>query len=133
MTVSETAGGSIAALTEVALQEGKRCFVGKVNGELGVDLPFELQQLPDPVTRQEGEVWETLVDCSSEEEKQSHGRRRIASQGTALLPVLPDGDHLPLGDVGVQLLHFADVRRPLELFWVDEEDRLFYPGIQLVL
>lgn len=116
MIVSQMAGGSITALTEVALQEGKRCFVGKVNGELGVDLPFELQQLPDPVTRQEGEVWETLVDCSSEEETQSHGRRRITSQRTALLPALPDGDHLPLCDVRVQLLHFADVRRPLELF-----------------
>lgn len=40
---------------------------------------------------------------------------------------IPDGDHLPLNEGRVQLLHAADVPRPLELLGVDEEDRLSDP------
>lgn len=47
--------------------------------------------------------------------------------------MIPDGDHLPLYDGGVQLLHAADVPRPLELLWVDEEDGLFDPRKDLVI
>lgn len=58
-------------LTEMALQEGERGFVAEVDGELGVNLPFQLHQLPDPVSRQEGEVGEALVDRSSGKRRQS--------------------------------------------------------------
>lgn len=51
----------------MALQEGKCCFVGEVYGDLGVDLSLQLHQLTDPVAREEGEVWETLVDRASDE------------------------------------------------------------------
>lgn len=59
----------------MALQEGKRGFVGEVYGELGVDVSLQLHQLPDPVARQEGEVWETLVDRPSDETTQSEQTR----------------------------------------------------------
>lgn len=54
-------GGRRRALTQVALQEGERRFVAEVDGDLGVDLSFQLHQLPDPVSCQEGEVGEALV------------------------------------------------------------------------
>lgn len=59
--------GRFPALTEMALQEGERCSVAEVHGQLGVDLSLQLHQLPDPVARQEGEVWETLVDRAPDE------------------------------------------------------------------
>lgn len=58
-------------LTEMALQEGERGFVAEVDGELRVNLPFQLHQLPYPVSCQEGEVGEALVDRSSGERRQS--------------------------------------------------------------
>lgn len=58
------------ALTQMALQEGERCLVGEVDGHLGVNLSFQLHQLPDPVTCQEGEVGEALVHRSPGEGRQ---------------------------------------------------------------
>lgn len=49
----------------MALQKGQRCFVGEVYGDFWVDLSLQLHELPDPVARQESEVWETLVNCTS--------------------------------------------------------------------
>lgn len=49
-------------------------------------------------------------------------------------PVLvPDGDHFPLYDGRVELLHAADVSRPLELLWVDEKDWLLHPRKDLIV
>lgn len=71
MGAAGAAGGGAMGLTEVALQEGQRGSVAEVDGELWVDLPLQLHQLPDPVSRQEGEVGEALMDCSSEERRRS--------------------------------------------------------------
>lgn len=122
-------GECVAALTKMALQEGKRGFVGEVYGELGVDVSLQLHQLPDPVARQEGEVWETLVDRPSDETRQRFLLTLFFTRTTFFLvpSTIPDGDHLPLNEGRVQLLHAADVPRPLELLGVDEEDRLFDP------
>lgn len=49
-----------------------------------------------------------------------------------VVPMIPDGDHLPLCDGRVQLPHATDVLRPLELLRVDEKDRLFDPRKGLV-
>lgn len=117
----------------MALQEGKCGFVGEVYGELGVDVSLQLHQLPDPVARQEGEVWETLVDRPSDETAQSETNQRLLTlflhvrRFFLVPPTIPDGDHLPLNEGRVQLLHAADVPRPLELLGVDEEDGLFDP------
>lgn len=67
--VCRSSRGRAADLTEVALQEGQRGSVAEVDGELRVNLPFELHQLPDPVSGQEGEVGEALVDRSSGERR----------------------------------------------------------------
>lgn len=58
--------------------------------------------------------------------------RRLHFHLTSALPV-PDGDHFPLYAGRVQLLHAADVPRPLELLRVDEEDRLLHPWKDLVV
>lgn len=58
-------------LTEMALQKGQGGSVAEVDGQLRVNLPFQLQQLPDPVSRHEGEVGEALVDRSSGERRPS--------------------------------------------------------------
>lgn len=50
-----------------------------------------------------------------------------------MLPEVPDGDHLPLGDGRVQLPHTTDVPRPLELLRVDEKHRLLDTRKGLVL
>lgn len=71
MGAAGAAGGGATGLTEVALQEGQCGSVAEVDGELGVDLPLQLHQLPDPVSGQEGEVGKALVDCSSEERRRS--------------------------------------------------------------
>lgn len=109
--------GRFPALTEMALQEGERCSVAEVHGQLGVDLSLQLHQLPDPVARQEGEVWETLVNRASDEGIRI--RKRHQHEGgfepDGCSAWLPDGDHLPLYGGGVQLPHAADVVRPLEL------------------
>lgn len=55
----------------MALQEGQRGFVAEVDGDFRVNLPFQLHHLPDPVSCQEGEVGEALVDRSSGERRQS--------------------------------------------------------------
>lgn len=78
----------LLALTQVALQEGQRRPVAKVHGQLGVDLPLQFHQLPDPVDSQEGEVWETLVHRASEEGKESR------KEGT-LIRRTCDGDAEP--------------------------------------
>lgn len=127
----------------MALQEGQRCFVGEVYGELGVNLSLQLHQLSDPVACEEGEVWETLVDRASDEGTESEesitleGRTEFCLSQSFILPfalsTIPDGDHLPLYDGGVQLLHAADVPRPLELLRVDEEDGLFDPRKDLLI
>lgn len=51
----------------------------------------------------------------------------------AAQPLLPNGDHLPLGGGRVQLPHAADVPCPLELLGVDEEDGLLDLSKDLVL
>lgn len=119
------------ALTQMALQEGQRRFVAEVDGDLGVDLSFQLHQLPDPVSCQEGEVGEALVHRPPGDGRKATSdpfRRR----GT-VVPAVPDGDHLALGDGRVQLPHATDVPRPLELLRVDEKERLLDPGKGLVL
>lgn len=119
------------ALTQVALQEGERRSVAEVDGDLGVDLSFQLHQLPDPVSCQEGEVGEALVHRPPGEGRKATSdpchRRRTGA------PAVPDGDHLALGDGRVQLPHATDVPRPLELLRVDEKERLLDPGKGLVL
>lgn len=113
----------------MALQEGERCFVGEVDGDLGVDLSFQLHQLPDPVSCQEGEVGEALVHRPSGEGRQ----RQMGLTDRTVVPAVPDGDHLALGDGRVQLPHATDIPRPLELLRVDEKERLLDPGKGLVL
>lgn len=49
-----------------------------------------------------------------------------------VLPV-PDGDHFSVYDSTVQLLHAADVSRPLELLRIDEENGLLDPRKDLVI
>ncbi len=109
-------GENFIALTEMLLQKGKCGFVAEIYGELWVDLPLQLHQLTDPVARQEGEVWETLVDCSSDEDMQTNvnivtereRKQHNVTQSTRLnrlhfhpvsaMSVIPDGDHFSMYD-----------------------------------
>lgn len=65
-----------------------------------------------------GKLWWTVPLANG-------GKVRFISRLVLIVPVIPDGDHLPLSDGRVQLPHATDVLRPLELLRVDEKDRLF--------
>lgn len=51
-------------LTKMSLQECQRGFVDQVHGNIWVDVSFQLHQLAQPISRQEGEVRKTLVHCT---------------------------------------------------------------------
>ena len=83
------------------------------------------------------------MDCPSDEGQQfkendtdlykTHKTTLTSFSPNVSAAFVPDSDHLPLYAGRVQLLHAADVPRPLELLRVDEEDRLLHPWKDLIV
>lgn len=119
----------------VALLERSMAISGSISPFSFISFPIQL-----PVRKvKSGKLWWTvplMKDRSSKKTTQICTQptklRRLHFHLTSRLPV-PDGDHFPLYAGRVQLLHAADVPRPLELLWVDEEDRLLHPCKDLVV
>lgn len=120
----------------VALLERSMASSGSISPFSFISFPIQL-----PVRKvKSGKLWWTvplMKECSWKKTPQETDFYRI-DETKHVIPssapsMIPDRYHPPLYDGRVQLPHAADVPRPLELLWVDEEDRLLHPRKDLII
>lgn len=111
---------------KVALLQRSMAISGSISPFNFISFPIQF-----PVRKvKSGKLWWT-VPLKEWQREVGRNDNMIYCAALNLLPepplsAVPDGDHFPLYDRRVQLLHATDVSCPLELLWVDEEDRLLH-------